>query len=127
MTKPVSAFVHPNSLIFSNARGNAASLDAELNASSQGCTIALKNPEMGILDISMIGTRVKTRNRINDAYTQPISFPKFVKTLIPFTPIVAANEAPIPIGASIIYVECLSIMNLPYGCSPYSSLLNQQI
>lgn len=67
MTKPVRAFVQPNSRILSKAKGSADSLEAELKASNQGCAIALKNPIIGIFAINMIGIKTIIKNMTKEA------------------------------------------------------------
>jgi hypothetical protein len=49
-----------------------------------------------------------TRTKMaKEAYKQPISFPKLAKMSTPFLPTAAANEAPIPMGASSYKLACL--------------------
>lgn len=61
ITKPVKAFVHPNSRIFSKAKGKADSLEAELKANNQGLHIVLKNGITGIRAINIIGMRTRSK------------------------------------------------------------------
>lgn len=100
ITNETSELGHPNSRMRSIAFGKADSLEEVLKAINHGWPIALKKPNTGIRQISMMGTKITKTKIIKDAYRAPMSLPRLLRTSMPFVPTVAASDAQMPMGAS---------------------------